>query len=54
MGPIVSEQYQFVIGVNTHAATHTFALLTAPSGAVVDQDTFPTTALGAGPGADLD
>lgn len=48
MGPIVSEQYQYVIGVDTHAATHTFAVLAAASGAVVDQDTFPTTASGLG------
>lgn len=41
MGPIVSEQYQYVIGVDTHAATHTFAVLAAPSGAVIDHDTFP-------------
>ena len=27
MSPIVSEQYEFVIGVDTHAATHTFALV---------------------------
>ena len=27
MNPIVSEQYEFVIGVDTHAATHTFALV---------------------------
>ena len=25
--PTVSEQYEFVIGVDTHAATHTFALV---------------------------
>jgi transposase len=48
MGSIVSEQYQYVVGVDTHAATHTFAVLAAPSGAVVDQDTFPTTAPGLG------
>jgi len=32
MSPIVSEQYQFVIGVDTHAATHTFAVLAAATG----------------------
>jgi len=31
-----------------HAATHTLAVLAAPSGAVVDQDTFPTTPSGLG------
>lgn len=28
----VSEQYEFVIGVDTHAATHTFALVAAATG----------------------
>ncbi len=27
--PIVAEQYAFVIGVDTHAATHSFALINA-------------------------
>jgi transposase len=35
-----------VVGVDTHAATHTFAVLEALTGAVVDQATFPTTAAG--------
>ena len=29
MSPVVSEQYEFVIGVDTHAATRTFALVKA-------------------------
>jgi len=29
MNPIVSEQCQFVIGVDTHAATHTVAVIAA-------------------------
>jgi hypothetical protein len=43
---IVSEQYEFVIGVDTHAATHTFALVTGASGAVLDHAVFPATAAG--------
>lgn len=43
MSPIVSEQYQFVIGVDTHAATHTLAVLVAATCSVLDTDTFPTT-----------
>ena len=43
MSPIVSEQYQFVVGVDTHALTHTLAVLTAASGSVIGTDTFPTT-----------
>jgi transposase len=46
MGPIVSEQYQYVIGVDTHAATHTFAVVAAANGAVIAQDTFSTTTSG--------
>ncbi len=44
--PIVAEEYAFVIGVDTHAATHTLALVTAATGAVVDQAVFPTTSPG--------
>jgi transposase len=46
--PIVAEQYTFVIGVDTHAATHSLALVTAATGAVIDQSVFPTS----GPGLD--
>lgn len=44
--PIVAEEYTFVIGVDTHAATHSLALLTAATGAVVDQAVFPNTVPG--------
>jgi transposase len=40
---IVAEEYTFVIGVDTHAATHSLALISATTGAVVDQSVFPTT-----------
>jgi transposase len=30
--PIVAEEYAFVIGVDTHAATHSLALVTAATG----------------------
>jgi transposase len=46
MSPVVSELYQFVIGVDTHAATHTLAVLTAANGLVLATDTFPATAPG--------
>ncbi|MGZ4533507.1 MAG: hypothetical protein ACXVXP_14320 [Mycobacteriaceae bacterium] len=36
MSSIVSEHYQFVIGVDTHATTQTFALVAAATGAVLD------------------
>jgi hypothetical protein len=41
--PIVAEEYAFVTGVDTHAATHSLSLITAATGAVVDQAVFPTT-----------
>ena len=43
---IVAENYQYVIGVDTHAKTHTYAVIAATTGAVVDTATFPTTAAG--------
>lgn len=48
MGPIVSEQYQFVIGVDTHASTHTFAVLAAATGAVLHTQTLSTSSPGLG------
>jgi transposase len=46
MGPIVSEKFDFVIGVDTHAATHTYALVAGGSGALLDSAVFPTTTAG--------
>jgi len=46
MSPIVSEQYAYVIGVDTHAATHTFALVAAATGAVLAHAEFPTSPAG--------
>ena len=44
--PIVSELYTFVIGVHTHAATHSFALVNATNGGIIDQGVFPTSPAG--------
>jgi transposase len=41
--PIVAEQYVFVIGVDTHAATHSLALVNAATGAVIEQVVFPNS-----------
>lgn len=41
--PIVAEQYAFVIGVDTHAATHSFALINATNGGIIGQAVFPTS-----------
>ena len=38
---VVAEQYAFVIGVDTHAATHSLALVSAATGGVVDKAGFP-------------
>lgn len=43
---IVAEHYEHVVGVDTHAATHQYAIVAAGTGAVVDQAAFPTTAAG--------
>lgn len=43
---IVAEAYRYVIGVDTHAATHTLAVLETRTGTVLDEATFPTTTAG--------
>jgi len=45
MSTIVAHHYPYVIGVDTHAATHTFAVLTS-GGEHLDTQTFPTTPAG--------
>ena len=45
---IVADNYRFVVGVDTHAATHTYALLESPSGKELGTETFPTTPAGLG------
>ena len=44
---IVADLFRFVVGVDTHAATHTFTILDATA-RVSDQQTFPTSAAGLG------
>ncbi len=43
---IVAETYQFVVGVDTHARTHTFAVITTGTTALLAANTFPTTPAG--------
>ena len=43
----VAHTYRFVVGVDTHAATHSYAILDA-GGALLDEQTFPTTTVGIG------
>lgn len=42
----VAERYDYVIGVDTHARTHTYSVLQAGTGRVLESATFPTTASG--------
>lgn len=46
MTTTVADFYRYVVGVDTHAATHSYAIVAALTGAVIDQATFPTTAAG--------
>ena len=42
----VADHYTSVVGIDTHAATHTYALIDSPSGKLLDQKTFPTSPAG--------
>ena len=46
MSSLVSEEYDFVIGVDTHATTHTFAVVAGSTGAVLSHAIFPTSPAG--------
>jgi transposase len=43
---IVAEEYGHVTGVDTHARTHTYAIVDTATGACLATGTFPTTAAG--------
>lgn len=43
---IVVEQFDHVVGVDTHARTHTYCVVHSRTGAVVDTATFPTSTSG--------
>ena len=43
---MVAHTYPFVVGVDTHARRHAFAILGLPHGEVLDESEFPTTAAG--------
>jgi hypothetical protein len=43
---IVADTYNYVIGVDTHAKTNTYAVIAADTGALIDTATFPTTRTG--------
>ncbi|MDY0910730.1 IS110 family transposase [Microbacterium sp. CFBP9034] len=41
--PIVAEQYGHVVGVDTHARTHTYVIVESATGRVIGQETFSTS-----------
>jgi transposase len=43
---VVAEMFDHVVGVDTHARTHTFCIVHCRTGAVVDTAIYPTTASG--------
>jgi transposase len=43
---IVAEQFDHVVGVDTHARSHTYCIVRCRTGAVVDAATFPTSKTG--------
>ncbi|MFC5379162.1 IS110 family transposase, partial [Brachybacterium sacelli] len=42
----VGDFYRYVVGVDTHAATHSYAIIKAPNGGLIDQNVFPTSPAG--------
>ncbi len=49
---VVADAYRFVIGVDTHARFHCYAVVEAGTGRVLDEATFPTSRAGLGRAAD--
>lgn len=43
---IIAEDFEFVVGVDTHARTHAFTTVHSATGALVDTAAFPTTSAG--------
>lgn len=43
---IVAENFGFVVGIDTHAKTHTFAIIDTASGGELENETFPATSSG--------
>lgn len=43
---IVAQSYRFVVGVDTHARNHVYAIVAATTGELVDTGQFPTTGAG--------
>lgn len=43
---IVAHSHPFIVGVDTHARNHVYSILEASNGALLDTESFPTTAAG--------
>ena len=43
---LVAEQFEHVVGIDTHARTHTYCLVHAPTGTLIDTAAFPTSPTG--------
>ena len=43
---IVAEHFGFVVGIDTHAQTHTLAIIATATGEQIANETFPATAAG--------
>lgn len=44
--PLIADTYPYVVGVDTHARSHTYCLIESERGAIVDTATFPTSVAG--------
>lgn len=42
----VPDRYDHIVGVDTHARTHTYAILSTATGEAIDQQTFPASPTG--------
>src|SRR5699024_10070225 len=42
----VGDVYRYVVGVHTHAATHSYTIVQAPNGRLIDQNAFPPSPAG--------
>jgi transposase len=42
MQPLTADRYRWIVGIDTHAATHSYAILDTTTGRITDQQTFPT------------
>jgi len=49
---VVAQEFEYVIGVDTHAATHSLAVVAAATGAMLSKGQFPTSPAGLARAAD--